>query len=108
MRRHIERLENIHVPLWLLKDACWMMHLVIPALVIMVPTILLAARIVWKSRIYRDLLFQNSAILCWICANSLWMLGEFFDFEITLVALGFFISGLLTVGYFYGQKYFSK
>lgn len=104
MDLNIRKFENFHILLWLLKDLCWVMGLKIPGLIMIVPTIGVAVYITWLSRLSVSELFHNIAVVCWICANSIWMTGEFFfndPPEIRYIAMGFFISGLLFITYYY-------
>lgn len=95
-------LENFHIVLWLLKDLCWCTLSQTMALVMIAPTLALAIYITYLHRKDKSELLHNSAIVFWICANSVWMIGEFF-FEDGLrnFALFFFVSGLLSVSYYY-------
>jgi hypothetical protein len=46
--------------------------------------------------------YHNLAIACWIFGNGIWMTGEFFfDDGIRPLAMPFFFTGLLVVGYYY-------
>lgn len=58
------------------------------------PTISVAVYILWQSRRSRVDLFHNIAVCLWISANSVWMTGEFFKWELRPVAAGLFITGL--------------
>lgn len=66
------------------------------------PTISVALHITWLHRKSKAELFHNLAVVFWICANSVWMIGEFF-FNDTLrpIATVFFILGLLMVASYY-------
>ena len=73
----IRHYENLHIVFWLLKDSCWMLELRVPGVIMVVPTIYLAIHIMYKTRGNPEF-FINAAILCWITANSYWMVVEFF------------------------------
>jgi hypothetical protein len=75
------QLENFHIYLWLLKDACWAAHLVIPGILMIIPTLSAAIWILWKSRQIRVEFVHNIAVLCWISANATWMCAEFLNLE---------------------------
>lgn len=98
----IREYENLHIALWLLKDTCWVMLFKIPALCMIIPTILVAIYIAWHSRKELSDLWHNIAICCWICANSTWMIGEFF-FDDTLrpYAIIFFLTGISSILFYY-------
>jgi uncharacterized membrane protein len=53
------------------------------------PTIIVAVFIAWRTRDIVSELIHNLAIICWIIANSYWMISEFFHFE-TLTIYGSF------------------
>lgn len=94
--------ENFHIVLWLLKDTCWVMDFKIPGLIMILPTISVAIHITWLHRKSMSELFHNLAVVLWISANSVWMIGEFF-FNDTLrpIATVFFIIGLILVAAYY-------
>lgn len=66
------------------------------------PTISVAIHITWLHRKSMSELFHNLAVVLWISANSVWMIGEFF-FNDTLrpIATVFFIIGLILVAAYY-------
>jgi hypothetical protein len=95
--------ENFHIVLWLVKDACWVMDLKIPGLLMIFPTISVALHITWLHRKHTAELYHNLAVVCWICANSIWMIGEFFYNDTLRPAATFFFSvGLIMVAVYYG------
>ncbi|MBE7178267.1 MAG: hypothetical protein INR69_17840 [Mucilaginibacter polytrichastri] len=102
MLKNIRKVENIHVALWLLKDTCWVMDFHLAGVIMIVPTIGLAVYITWQFRKVLSELYHNMAICCWITANSIWMIGEFF-FDDTLrhYAAIFFFIGIALVLFFY-------
>jgi hypothetical protein len=103
MISQLRKFENLHIVFWLLKDTCWLLQLKIFGSAMIAPTLLLAYYITIISRKARLHLFPNMAVSCWITANSLWMLWEFFDFPLKYAALTFFGAGLLfiTLHYIY-------
>ena len=103
------RVENLHILLWLIKDACWALNLKIPALIMIIPTMLVALLITYQTRKITGELLHNLAINFWITANCTWMIGEFFGWDVNLIGpyglrqfsvLPFGI-GLLILGYYY-------
>lgn len=70
--------ENLHIVLWLLKDTCWLMLWKTGGIIMIVPTVAVAFHITWLNRKNIDQLFHNIAVSNWICANAVWMIGEFF------------------------------
>jgi formate/nitrite transporter FocA (FNT family) len=105
----IRKFENMHIVLWLMKDICWITDFKIGGMIMIVPTLALAMYLTWRLRFYRTELFTNAAVCAWICANSIWMTGEFF-FDDTLrpFAVVFFVVGFLLIGTEYFLKAFSK
>jgi hypothetical protein len=102
MFKNIRQYENLHVTLWLLKDCCWVLGWKIAGVAMILPTIFIAVYIAWRSRSEPADLFHNLAVVLWICANSTWMLGEFFCDDCTRpFAICFFVSGLLVVSFYY-------
>jgi len=114
IEERIRRFENWHILLWLLKDLCWVMDYKSFGTFMIVPTISLALIITYKTRKVFSELMHNIAVVCWICANSTWMFGEFYYDEqpkydsITLpCARGFFFTGLFVLAIYYAY-YFLK
>src|SRR5687768_6533732 len=73
----IRRFENLHIVFWLIKDTCWMLELKLLGMIMVLPAMYVALHIMIKSWRDNDV-FINAAILCWITANSYWMIVEFF------------------------------
>ncbi len=96
--------ENIHIPLWLLKDSCWMMEWKYLGVAMIAPTVLVAALLAWRTR-SDDEFFVNLAILAWISANAFWMCCEFFGFAEykDYSAIGF-VLGAISVSVFYYKR----
>ena len=93
--------ENMHIPLWLLKATCWMMEWRWLGVIMVVPTVLTAISILWKSKGYNEF-YINLAICFWITANSYWMCSEFFGFVEYKNFAGFpFVLGMISVTYYY-------
>lgn len=67
-----------------------------------VPTLLVAIWLTIKSKENKSDLFHNAAVCCWISANSVWMIGEFFYGDsLRLYAAGLFALGLVLIAIFY-------
>jgi hypothetical protein len=66
-----------------------------------VPTFLLALYLMLKTLRHREV-FINAAILCWITANSYWMVVEFFfhDEGKPLAAIPFALGFLFVIIYY--------
>ena len=77
MKINVRRIENFHIVLWLMKDACWAAGFKLGAMFMIVPTIGVAMYITLKSKKHYHDLMHNLAVVFWIAANSVWMIGEF-------------------------------
>ena len=96
------KIENFHILLWLIKDLCWVTLSKLAGVLMIFPTLSLALFITWKNRKFRSELLHNIAICFWICANSTWMIGEFYVHDSTRDwAVVFFVLGLLSMLYYY-------
>lgn len=105
----IRRFENIHILLWLVKDLCWVTFSKAAGVMMIIPTLLLAIFITWKNRAIKAELAHNIAICMWICANSVWMIGEFYFNDTTReLAVVFFVTGLLSMLYYYFAALFTN
>jgi hypothetical protein len=104
----IRKLENIHIVFWLVKDTCWMLEYKLLGALMVLPTIGLCIWIILKTKNTNDV-FVNLAVLCWISANSFWMLMEFFNHNIykNYAAIPF-ACGFLFVGIFYAKNFRDK
>ena len=108
MFKTIREYENLHIVLWLLKDTCWVMLWKTAGMIMLVPTLMVAIHIAYRSRKDIHNLFHNLAVCLWICANGTWMIGEFFyDESWREYAMMFFVVGLIIVAFYY-LIYFQK
>ena len=80
-KRYIKLLDTLHIPLWLVKDISWLMFWKPLGIFMIVPTVLVAFLLCIATRKITDKLMLNFSILCWIIANSNWMLGEFYEWN---------------------------
>jgi hypothetical protein len=105
MKKHtvsLKKLENLHVGLWLIKDCSWCEEWIKIGMMVALPTLVLAIKIAWENRHDREDLVHSLAVCCWLCANVIWMVGEFFfDDHTRGPAKVFFIAGLILLGGFY-------
>jgi hypothetical protein len=103
------RIENLHILLWLIKDACWALNLKYPGMLMIIPTLFVAMLITYQTRKIASEFIHNLAVDFWILANCTWMTGEFFQLEENLVgpyglrqlSLIPFSIGLVILGYYY-------
>lgn len=97
----IRKHENLHIVFWLIKDTCWMLEIKWLGALMIIPTLLVAINIVFKTRKLTDV-YINLAIFCWISANSYWMCMEFFfnNHYKNLAAIPFAL-GFIFVALFY-------
>jgi hypothetical protein len=101
--------ENFHIVLWLVKDLCWCLLSETLGVIMIFPTVALAIIITWLHRHTKVELFHNLAVVLWLFANSIWMIGEFyFDDGLRNYALVFFIAGLATAAYYYVSEFLFK
>lgn len=104
------RMENLHIVFWLFKDISWCMIWKPLGIAMIVPTMIIAIIISWRTRQYMSELCHNLAITVWITANSYWMISEFFHFdsnplfgEYTFKHLSIipFVLGILCLAFYY-------
>ncbi len=102
METKLREYENFHIVLWLMKDTCWLMEWKIAGIVMIVPTVAAAFHITWLSRKNTANLYHNLAVSNWICANAIWMIGEFFfDDTFRPFARVFFSMGFVFLAAYY-------
>jgi TRAP-type C4-dicarboxylate transport system permease small subunit len=96
-------MENLHILFWLVKDTCWCLTFRWLGIAMVFPTLLIAILICWRTRHLVSELAHNLAVIFWICANSFWMITEFFNFPESskFYALIPFGLGLITLFYYY-------
>lgn len=70
--------ENLHILLWIVKDTCWVQDYRLAGVLMILPTISVAIYLTAQARAQRDEFIHNLAVVFWLCANSVWMIGEFF------------------------------
>lgn len=108
LAKRIKTHENLHIVFWLIKDSCWMLQLKWIGIAMVIPTLIIAAIIVFVTRKTMDV-YLNTAILFWICANSFWMYIEFFtNGEYKLLSVFPFALGFIFVGVYYYKTLMSK
>ena len=100
------RVENLHILLWLIKDACWATSFKTLGVFMIIPTLTVAIVITWQTRKMLAELIHNLAVVFWISANCLWMVGEFFGWDegkygLRHMALIPFGIGLAILFYYY-------
>jgi hypothetical protein len=104
----IKKYESMHIVFWLIKDSCWMLQFKWLGILMVIPTLTIAAYIVYITRNSVDM-FINLAVFSWICANSFWMFIEFFTSgQLKLLASIPFGLGFIFVGIYYYKTLFSK
>jgi hypothetical protein len=113
----VKKFENAHILLWLLKDMAWCMGWKTLGTLMIFPTFGVALFIIYFQRQHTSHLIHNIAVTCWISANSLWMLSEFWGLDEERVsneipskapALVFFLLGTgILLGY-YVYRYWKR
>jgi hypothetical protein len=97
----LRKIENLHIPLWLLKDTCWMMEWRVLGIIMIIPTLSVAFIITYMTRKSHDV-YISIAICFWIFANAFWMCCEFFGHvEYKFYAGIPFACGFIATAYFY-------
>jgi len=105
--RKLRSTENLHILLWLIKDTCWVQDYRVLGVIMIVPTIAVAVFLTLRTRNIKEEFIHNLAIVFWLCANTLWMTGEFFyDDSMRPFAVIFFGLGLITLAVHYIPKWF--
>ena len=98
------KFENLHIVFWLLKDVSWALLWKPIGLLMLVPTLVLAILITWRTRKLSAELFHNLAVVFWITANGYWMIVEFFwpdkDYLRNYTVIPFSI-GIICIAYYY-------
>ena len=99
-------IENLHILLWLIKDTCWVQDYKLAGVIMIIPTIAVALLLTFRTRRIKEEFIHNLAVVLWLCANSTWMIGEFyFDDSMRPFAVVFFILGLVTLAVHYIPKW---
>jgi hypothetical protein len=102
MNSKLREYENFHIVLWILKDTSWLMEWRLMGLIMIVPTVTAAFHITWLDRKNTANLFHNLAVSHWICANAVWMIGEFFyDDRLRPFSAVFFGLGIFCLAIYY-------
>mgnify|MGYP001593718697 FL=1 len=105
---HRYHFENFHILLWLIKDTCWLLEWRTAGTIMIVPTILVAIFIMFKSA-SKNIFWVNLAICFWISSNCYWMLCEFFSREeLKIHAIYSFIAGMISVTIFFIRQLTAK
>ncbi|TDH26265.1 hypothetical protein EXU57_11855 [Segetibacter sp. 3557_3] len=103
-------MENLHIVFWLFKDISWCLVWKPLGLAMIVPTLVIAVIIAYRTRQFMSEICHNLSIVFWIAANSYWMITEFYEFDekiltgsityrdLTVVP---FALGILTLAYYY-------
>jgi hypothetical protein len=97
-------LETIHIPLWLVKDLCWLLSYRLLGVMVAIPTIIVAFVMAVVTRGDRERFLPNISVALWILANANWMVAEFYDWDIKHYSLYPFVGGLLVFTFFLIQK----
>lgn len=105
----LRKVENLHIIFWLTKDVCWCLLFEQIAIAMIFPTVLIAIWVVIKTRKMLSEFAHNLAVLFWICANSIWMVGELeCDDCARPQALVFFFSGLTVLLLYYTHWMYTR
>ena len=92
----------MHILFWLIKDMSWCLMSKTVGTLMIFPTVLIALIILWRSRDHVTSFVHNLAVLFWICANSLWMIGEMYCHDCTKpYAIWVFSAGMGVLAVYY-------
>jgi len=107
-------MENLHIVFWIIKDMSWCMGWEVLGITMIIPTLLVAIFISWRTRQIHSELAHNLAVAFWICANSTWMILEFIKHDETiffgfltgkqLSMIPFVIGSLILLRYYLIQR----
>lgn len=101
----LKKLENIHILFWLFKDGFWMLNFQTLAIIMVIPTIIIAIINVFIIKQELEILI-HLAILCWILANCIWMFNEFYVINYyKYYASAFFSLGILFMFLYFLRLY---
>jgi hypothetical protein len=101
----LSRFDNMHILFWLVKDMSWCLMSKTVGTLMIAPTILIALIILWRSRDHITSFVHNLAVLFWISANSLWMLGEMYCHDCTKpYAIWLFAGGMGVLAIHYAYR----
>ena len=107
------KVENLHIVFWLIKDISWCMFWKPLGLAMIIPTLIIALILAWRSRTNKSEFAHNLAIIFWIAANSYWMISEFAGFDETKIwrsmegkhfAIIPFVLGMLVLANYYALQ----
>jgi hypothetical protein len=91
----LSRFDNMHILFWLVKDMSWCLMSKSIGTIMIAPTITIALIILYRSREHLTSFVHNLAVLFWISANSMWMLGEMYCSDCTKpYAIWLFSAGM--------------
>jgi hypothetical protein len=91
----LSRFDNMHILFWLIKDMSWCLMSKTIGTIMIAPTIAIALIILIRSREHLTSFVHNLAVLFWISANSLWMIGEMYCSDCTKpYAIWLFSAGM--------------
>jgi hypothetical protein len=85
-------LQLLHIPLWVLKDFCWMMGMSWLSLLLALPAILVSILVINYTAGVKKL--ENYIILCWLTANTLWLMDEKLNAHTHYASVLFFLIGI--------------
>jgi hypothetical protein len=93
MNRIKKLLDNLHFPLWILKDMAWLFGYGWTSLILAIPTITISIILILYT--IGNERKQNLVILFWLLANTLWMSHELFDTTTKEIAIFSFLMGIV-------------
>ncbi len=105
----VREYENAHIVLWIGKDSAWCCSWHLLGMSMILPTLIVAIDIARRSRHDAAEFSHNLAVCMWICANAVWMTGEFlFNDGWRPGARVFFALGVLALAWHYVPLIFRR
>jgi hypothetical protein len=105
----LSRFDNLHILFWLIKDMSWCLMSKTIGTLMIAPTIAIALIILYRSREHLTSFVHNLAVLFWISANSLWMLGEMYCSDCTKPqAIWLFSTGMGVLLLYYSYLFLRR
>ncbi len=92
MNRTKKLLDNLHFPLWIMKDMAWMFGFGWASLILAIPTITISMILILYT--IGNERKQHLVVLFWLLANTLWMSHELFDVQTKEAAIISFVIGI--------------
>ncbi|MDI1235442.1 MAG: hypothetical protein PSX81_14270 [bacterium] len=98
-------LEMTHIPLWLIKDLCWLLTWKTLGVIMAIPTVSVAIALTIFTQKDEARFLPNLSIAFWIIANANWMIAEFFNLPLRYFSIIPFIAGIIVFLFYLYNSY---